>query len=128
MIVVDTSVWIDHFNGRWTPEVAILDRLLGTESLLIGDLILVEVLQGFRLEADFRRAQRLLGAFEFSPMVGLRVASARNYRILRTLGVTVRKTIDVIIGTFCMLNGHAIICYIAIAISIRSNVTWACAS
>jgi predicted nucleic acid-binding protein len=111
MIVVDTSVWIDHFNGRLTQQVAILDRLLGTQPLLIGDLILVEVLQGFRSEANFRRSQRLLSALEFSPMAGMRVAraSARNYRTLRMLGVTVRKTIDVIIGTFCVLNGHRLL-------------------
>jgi predicted nucleic acid-binding protein len=111
MIVVDTSVWIDHFNGAVTPEVEILDRLLGAEPLMIGDLILVEVLQGFRSEEDSGRAQRVLGALEFSPMVGRRVAqaSAQNYRALRTRGVTVRKTIDVIIGTFCILNRHRLL-------------------
>lgn len=111
MIVVDTSVWIDFFNGAATPEVEILDRLLGSEPLLIGDLILAEVLQGFRSDADFSRARQMLGALEFSPMVGRRVAlaSAQNYRALRARGVTVRKTIDVIIGTFCILNRHRLL-------------------
>ena len=76
MIVVDTSVWIYYFNDVATPEVELLAGLLGFESLMIGDLILVEVLQGFRSEAHFRRVQRLLDAFEFSPMGGRRVALA----------------------------------------------------
>lgn len=111
MIVVDTSVWVAYFNGNTTPESELLDRLLGEQPLVIGDLILTEILQGFRLDAAFRRAQRLLGALEFREMVGRRVAvaSARNYRTLRARGVTVRKTIDVIIGTFCILNGHRLL-------------------
>lgn len=111
MIVVDTSVWVDYFNGTITPETELLDHLLGTERLLIGDLILAEVLQGFRSDGDFRRAKRLLAALEFRAMVGRRVAlaSARNYRMLRARGVTVRKTIDVLIGTFCALNGHRLL-------------------
>ncbi len=111
MIIVDTSVWVDYFNGAATPETELLDRLLGEQPLLMGDLILAEVLQGFRSDAAFRRAQRLLDALQFSEMVGRRVAfaSARNYRALRARGVTVRKTIDVIIATFCMLNGHRLL-------------------
>ena len=111
MIVVDTSVWIDYFNGAATPEVEILDRRLGAEPLMIGDLILAEVLQGFRSDADFNRARQMLAALEFSPMVGRRVAlaGAQNYRALRSRGVTVRKTIDVIIGTFCILNRHRLL-------------------
>jgi predicted nucleic acid-binding protein len=111
VIVIDTSVWIDYFNGKATTETEVLDRLLGIESLLIGDLILAEVLQGLRSDPDFRRVLGFLGALEFREMVGRRVAlaSARNYRSLRARGVTVRKTIDVIIGTFCMLNGHRLL-------------------
>jgi predicted nucleic acid-binding protein len=111
MIVVDTSVWVDYFNGKTTPETELLDRLLSEESLLIGDLILTEVLQGFRSDAAFRRVQRLLGTLEFREMVSRRVAiaSARNFRALRARGVMVRKTIDVIIGTFCMLNDHRLL-------------------
>lgn len=111
MIVVDTSVWIDYFNGRPTPEAAHLDSLLVHEPLVIGDLILAEVLQGFRSDLDFRRALVLLSALEFQAMVGREVAvdSARNYRKLRARGVSVRKTIDVLIGTFCIRSGHRLL-------------------
>jgi len=111
VIVIDTSVWIDYFNGTATTETEVLDRLLSIESLIVGDLILVEVLQGFRSDRDFRQALALLAALEFREMVGQRVAlaSARNYRMLRAQDVTVRKTVDVIIGTFCILNGHRLL-------------------
>ncbi len=111
MIVIDTSVWIDYFNGTATTETEVLDGLLGIESLLIGDLILAEVLQGLRSDPDFRRVLAFLGALEFREMVGRRVAvaSAQNYRTLRARGVTIRNTIDVIIATFCMLNGHRLL-------------------
>jgi predicted nucleic acid-binding protein len=111
MIVVDTSVWIDYFNGRPTPEANLLDSLLERERLAIGDLVLAELLQGFRSDLDFRRALDFLSAFEFLAMVGREVAvdSARNYRRLRARGVSVRKTIDVMIGTFCIQNGHQLL-------------------
>jgi predicted nucleic acid-binding protein len=111
MIFVDTSVWIDYFNGRPTPEADLLDSLLGRERLAVGDLILAEVLQGFRSDADFGRAVEFLSAFEFQAMVGREVAveGARNYRRLRARGVSVRKTIDVMIGTFCIKNGHRLL-------------------
>ncbi len=111
MILVDTSVWIDYFNGSDTRETSILDALLGTEPLLIGDLILVEVLRGFRSDAELARVTGLLGLLEFRELVGREVAirSAFNYRSLRARGVTVRKTIDVIIGTWCILNNHQIL-------------------
>lgn len=111
MIVVDTSVWVDYFNGRRTRQTGALDVVLGRELVAIGDLILAEVLQGFRAERDFRRAQQLLSALEFREMVGhdVAIASARNYRALRAHGATVRKTIDVIIATFCILNGHRLL-------------------
>jgi predicted nucleic acid-binding protein len=111
LIVVDTSVWIAYFNGNATAETSILDRLLGVEPLVIGDLILAEVLQGFRVDLEFRRVLAFLGVLEFREMVGRQVAiaSAQNCRILRAQGVPVRKTIDVIIGTFCMLNGHRLL-------------------
>ena len=111
MILVDTSVWIDYFNGRPTAEANLLDDLLGYEWILVGDLILAEVLQGFRNEEDFREALRVLATLEFREMLGrsVAIASARNYRALRAKGVTVRKTIDVLIGTFCLLNGHELL-------------------
>jgi predicted nucleic acid-binding protein len=111
VIVVDTSVWIDYFNGRTTAETDLLDRLLGAERLLIGDLILAEVLQGFRSERDFSQALFLLGTLEFRPMVGREIAilAAQNYRTLRAEGVTVRKTIDALIATFCIRGSHVLL-------------------
>ncbi|MFZ0890366.1 MAG: PIN domain nuclease [Candidatus Binataceae bacterium] len=107
MIVVDSSVWIDYFNGRPTAEADALERLARAH-LVIGDLIMAEVLQGFSAESDFRRAQRIFAALEFRPMVGreIAIAAARNHRALRARGVTVRKTIDTIIATFCITEGH----------------------
>ena len=104
MIVVDSSVWIDHFNGAVTRETEILDTLLGVEPIVIGGIILAEVLQGFRNDRDFRRARTALDTLIFEPMTGrdVALASARNFRALRARGVTVRKTIDMLIATFCM--------------------------
>src|ERR1700732_4423531 len=99
MIVVDSSVWIDYFNGRDTHETDALDAVLSDRLVVTGDLIMAEVLQGFRADEDFTRAERFLETLEFHQMVGREVAlqSARNYRALRARGVTVHKTIDVII-------------------------------
>jgi len=111
MIVVDTSVWIDYFNGVASPHTDLLDQLLSRERLIIGDIILTEVLQGFRRDTDFRKAQALLGTLEFRSMLGQEIAllSAKNYRKLRRVGVTVRKTIDVMIGSFCVQNRHSLL-------------------
>ncbi len=111
MILVDSSVWVDYFNGVPTRETDLLDGYLGTEPLLTGDLILTEVLQGFRSDRDFSRAKAALDMLAFQPMVGrdIAVASALNYRKLRALGVTVRKTIDVLIATFCIEGGHRLL-------------------
>ncbi len=104
MILVDSSVWIDYFNGRKTTKTDWLDSALGNEQIIVGDLILAEVLQGFQSDKDFKTARKLLLAFPFMAMVGkeLAIESALNYRFLRKKGVTVRKTIDVMIGTFCL--------------------------
>ena len=106
MIVVDASVWIDFFNGRPTAEADTLTELLGECPVVVGDLTMAKVLSGFRQDADFRRARSLLESCEFRAMVGKEVAvgAANNYRRLRRDGITVRKTIDVLIGTFCILN------------------------
>jgi predicted nucleic acid-binding protein len=111
VIVVDSSVWIDFFNGAETPEVDRLDELLGEEPILVGDLILAEVLQGFRHDADYRAAHRALRGFHVVGMVDpdLAVRSADNYRSLRKRGVTVRKTIDSLIATFCIENDHPLL-------------------
>ncbi len=104
MIVVDSSVWIDYFNGKKTSQTDLLDSSLGHTPVIMGDLILTEVLQGFQDSKQFRIAKDLLSGLPFMPMVGRVIAlqSAENYRALRRRGVTVRKTIDVIIGTFCI--------------------------
>jgi predicted nucleic acid-binding protein len=104
MILVDSSVWIDYFNGRKTTKTDWLDSALGNEQIIVGDLILAEVLQGFQSDKDFKTARKLLLAFPFMTMLGqeLAIESALNYRFLRKKGVTVRKTIDVMIGTFCL--------------------------
>lgn len=104
MILVDSSVWIDYFNGKKTGKTDWLDAALGNEPIITGDLILTEVLQGFQNDDDFSTARKLLLSFPFMEMVGqeLAIKSALNYRFLRKNGVTVRKTIDVMIGTFCI--------------------------
>ena len=107
MILVDSSVWIDYFNGQKTGQTDWLDSALGNVPIIMGDLILAEVLQGFQNEKDFKTARNLLLGIPFMPMLGKQLAleSASNYRILRKKGVTVRKTIDVMIGTFCIHYG-----------------------
>jgi len=104
MILVDSSVWIDYFNGRKTDQTDWLDSAVGNKQIIVGDLILVEVLQGFQNDNDFRTAKNVLLDFPFMEIVGreLAIKSALNYRFLRRNGVTVRKTIDVMIGTFCI--------------------------
>jgi hypothetical protein len=106
VILVDSSVWIDYFNGVPTWQADLLDKALSSVPIVVGDLILTEVLQGFRSDKDYRTAKSLLDAFTFRPMGGYEVAvqSARNFRRLRRKGVTVRKTIDVIIATFCIIE------------------------
>lgn len=111
MIVVDSSVWIDYFNNLETQQTNKLDRWLGNEPILIGDLILTEVLQGFRSDRDHKAAKSALNDLFYADMVGrdIAVQSAENYRLLRSEGVTVRKTIDVLIGTFCIVNDHQLL-------------------
>jgi len=104
MILVDSSVWIDYFNGQITAETDYLHALLGTEPVAIGDLIYTEVLQGFRQDSDYRTARRLFDSFTMFEMLGRTraLAAANNYRRLRKSGITVRKTTDTIIATFCI--------------------------
>jgi len=102
--MVDSSVWIDYFNGKECSEVVYLDAILGIEPVVIGDNILTEVLQGFRGDKEYKIAKQLLTAipiFQLSNKT-LAVKSADNYRTLRKRGITVRKTIDTIIATYCI--------------------------
>jgi predicted nucleic acid-binding protein len=111
MILVDSSIWIDYFNGRDTIQTSKLDELLGVEFLGIGDLILTEVLQGFRADTDYRTAKRMLTSLTVFSLLGLEIAikSADNFRALRKQGITIRKTVDVIIATFCIENEHSLL-------------------
>ena len=111
MILVDSSVWIAHLRGRTTPATVKLEAAAAREPLLIGDLILLEVLQGARDEVQAARIERALRQYAVVPLLGANLASraARNYRRLRELGITVRKTADIIIGTFCIEHRHALL-------------------
>ena len=111
MILVDTSVWIDYFNGTPTWQAELLDHYLSNVPIIMGDLILAEVLQGFKSDKDYETAKAFLSALPFRQIGGYDVAvqSAKNYRLLRKSGVTVRKTIDVIIATFCIIEGLALL-------------------
>jgi predicted nucleic acid-binding protein len=111
VVFVDSSVWIDYFRGLATAETDRLDALLGEEDLLTGDVVLAEVLQGFASERDFRTA---LGLFETLTIVEVggreaAIGAARNFRRLRARGVTVRKTIDTLIASWCIRHGAALL-------------------
>jgi predicted nucleic acid-binding protein len=111
LILVDSSVWIDYFKGTATAQTDKLDTLLGLEPLAIGDLSLTEVLQGFADERDFRTATKMLTSLMVAELGGQEIAiqSARNFRALRTLGVSVRKTIDTVIATRCIESGYRLL-------------------
>jgi predicted nucleic acid-binding protein len=109
--IVDSTVWIDYFRGRSTAQTDWLDRRAGTDPFGLTDLILCEVLQGVRDERVLPKLQRDLLVFQVFDTGGadLALAAAANYRILRQRGRTVRATIDCMIATFCLLNGHALL-------------------
>ncbi len=111
MLIVDTSVWVDYFNGIENSQTDYLDTVLDKTPILIGDLILTEVLQGFRHDPDFEKVRRTLTKFNQVNMVdtALAVQSARNYRFLRQKGITVRKTIDSLIATYCIEHEHELL-------------------
>jgi predicted nucleic acid-binding protein len=111
VILVDSSVWIAQIRGRSTPATAKLDGAAAREPLLVGDLILLEVLQGARNDAHAARIERALRQYVIVPLLGddLVARAARNYRRLRALGITVRKTADIIIGTFCIEHRHTLL-------------------
>ena len=111
MIVVDSSVWIDFLNGRNAPHVRRLRALLGRQEIIVGDLMLCEVLHGLPTERAAREVEALLRRFEIVPMAGaaIAVAAARNFRVLRGRGITVRKTIDLLIATWCVENRRSLL-------------------
>ena len=111
MIVADTSAWIDYFRGVSAPHTDILDLELSRSQIVTGDLIIAEFLQGFREERDFQEAKRIMESLEYRDFVGkdIAISAAQNYRILRKSGITIRKTIDVIIATFCIENDFELI-------------------
>jgi hypothetical protein len=111
LIVVDSSVWIDFLNGRDAPHVRRLSTILGVEEVALGDLMLCEVLQGLKDERAARRVEALLRRFDIVPMGGaeIAVAAARNFRSLRRRGITIRTTIDLLIGTWCIENRTALL-------------------
>jgi predicted nucleic acid-binding protein len=111
LILVDSSVWIDYFRGTVNRQTERLDGLLGQELLCVGDLILTEVLQGFADERDFGKAKKLLTSLIVIDLGGhdTAIQAARNFRVLRSMGVTVRKTIDTIIATRCIESGYELL-------------------
>ena len=111
MILVDSSVWIDHLGNTITAPVAHLRSLVSEQELLVGDLILCEVLQGLRTDTEARLVEHALREFEVVSLVdaGLAVKAAANYRFLRRRGSTISKTIDLLIGTYCIERGHTLL-------------------
>ena len=106
MILVDTSVWIDYFNGKRNRQTDKLDKFLSAEEIIMGDIILSEILQGFRNDSDFNKAKEALDYLQCYSISNKTIAvkSAENFRSLRKKGSTVRKTTDMLIGTFCIEN------------------------
>jgi len=111
MIVADTSSWIDYVRGIDAPHTNLLDYELDHNRIITGDLIITEFLQGFRNEKEYQAAKEIMESLEYHDFVGKKIAlqSAQNFRILRRSGITVRKTIDVIIATFCIENGFELL-------------------
>ena len=111
MILVDSSVWIDFFRAKETTQTEKLDRLLGKRPIAIGDLVLTEVLQGCVKPGEFQSTLRILGRLDLVELGGRDVAveAARNHIKLRALGFTIRKTIDTVIATRCIVSGHELL-------------------
>ncbi|MBP6218328.1 MAG: PIN domain nuclease [Oligoflexales bacterium] len=111
MIIVDSSVWIDYFNGTENRETNLLDKILDEQLLGVLDLIYIEVLQGFSKDKDYKIAEKLFSSLSFYESSGKELADAaiKNFRFLRKKGVTVRKTIDVIIASFCVSHDFSLL-------------------
>ncbi len=110
-VLVDSSVWIDHFNGHVTPRTGLLPALVGEGSVVVADFVLLEVLQGFRSDREYEQVRDALLAFPIVELGGATpaVRAAQNFRELRARGITVRKPIDCLIATFCIDNGHLLL-------------------
>jgi len=106
MILVDTSVWIDYLNGRESRKTNTLDAALANDTVVIGDIIFLEILQGFKHDKDYNKAKKNLSILDQYEMLGRNMVTkcADNYRALRKKGITIRKTTDIIIATFCIDN------------------------
>ncbi|MDR8393983.1 PIN domain nuclease [Aliifodinibius sp. S!AR15-10] len=104
MILVDTSVWIDYFNGIENKQTESLDQILSEQTVLIGDIILTEILQGFDSDKEYRLARQALEPLDCVHLGGksLAIKAASNFRFLRSEGVTIRKTVDMLIGSWCI--------------------------
>ncbi len=111
MWIVDSSVWIDFFNGKSTPQTDLLSQVIGQQEIGLGDIILCEVLQGFRAQSEFESAREALLRFSVFPIGGVEIAikAADYYRSLRRQGITVRKTVDCLLATFVIENGHSLL-------------------
>jgi predicted nucleic acid-binding protein len=111
VIVVDSSVWIDFLNDRNSLQVRRLLALLGSEEIIVGDLMLCEILQGVESEPAASEVETLLRHFDIVPMAGeaIAIAAARNFRSLRRRGIAIRKTIDLLIGTWCIENDRPLL-------------------
>jgi len=111
MVIVDSSVWVDAFRDRDTPQVRLLRHLAREHPVALGDLVLCEVLQGARSESESRHIRSTLLALDVFHMVDVptAIAAAENYRFLRGRGVTVRKMVDCLIATFCIRDGHTLL-------------------
>lgn len=111
MILVDSSVWVDYFRGKATVQTDRLDALLDKEPIAVGDLVLAEVLQGFVVDKEFAQARKLLTSLIVLDTGGreLAIAAAQNFRVLRSVGITVRKTVDTMIATRCIVDNHSLL-------------------
>ena len=111
MIIVDTSVWVDLLRGVQTPQTMWVEAAIKNEALGLTDLILCEVLQGIRDDQQYSKIKNIFLGYEILPSSGtaLALASADNFRALRKRGITIRKTMDCLIATFCILNGHSLL-------------------
>jgi len=111
MIVVDSSVWIAAFRGIVTPQSMRLKTISRARDILLGDIVLLEILQGAQSDGNAANLQKRLAPFQVVPMLSpdIAIKAAANFRLLRSKGITIRKTADLIIGTYCMEHGHSLL-------------------